>query len=102
MTGVHILGDIGKPISAFAGASKSRSSLLVYSLLVIVVANLLATAGCVGVTGKTATGSPPDGENAASVIVTPSSADFGDVPIHTHAAHSFKLTNNSTTDLTIT
>jgi hypothetical protein len=102
MTGVHILGDIGKPISALAGASKSRSSLQMYSLLVILVAGLLATAGCVGVTGKTATGGPPGGEDTASVIVTPSSADFGDVPIHTHAAHSFELTNNGTTDLTIT
>lgn len=102
MTGVHILGDIGKPIAAFAGANKFRSSLLAYSLLGMVFANLLATAGCVGVTGKPATGGPGGDENTASVNVTPSSADFGDVPIHSHATHSFKLTNNSTTDLTIT
>jgi hypothetical protein len=97
MSGVHILGGRYKPAAALSAMSERASFSRVFSL-VLVITVMLGAASCVGVTGKTATG---DG-NSASATVTPSSANFGNVPVHTNAARSFTLTNTGTIDLTIT
>lgn len=103
MSGVHIIEGSGrrKPASALSNTSERVSFFRVFCL-VLVVASMLGTAACVGVTGKTGTGSPAGGGKSSSVVVTPSSLNFGNVPVHTTASRSVTLTNTGTTDFTVT
>jgi hypothetical protein len=75
-------------------ATTKRVSFFRVFSLVLVVVGMLVAAACVGVTGKTATGGP--------AVVTPSSINFGNVPVHTSVSRSLTLTNTGTTDLTVT
>jgi hypothetical protein len=93
MRGVHILGGRREPASAWLSPRERVSFIRVFSL-VLVVASMLGTAACVGVTGNTATG--------GGATVTPSSVNFGTVPMHVKASRSLTLTNTGTADLTVT
>jgi hypothetical protein len=102
MIHLHIPGDRRELACVLKVAGKRVPSVRMFSLFLL-VASLLATAACVGVTGsKLTTGGPGNGENTLSAIVTPSSADFGKVPIHTNVTRLFTLTNTGTTNLTVT
>jgi len=97
MRGVHILGERRKPASALPAGSKRASFVRSFSL-VLVIACMLGTAACVGVTGKatTAGGSSPSAE------VTPASVNFGNVTVGTTDTQTMRLANTGTSDLMIT
>jgi hypothetical protein len=97
MRDVHILGGRRKPASALLAASKRVSFIRTFSL-VLVIASLLGTAACVGVTGKTT----PAGDGSASADVTPASVNFGNVTVGTTDTQTMRLANTGTSDLTIT
>src|ERR1700731_4666821 len=71
-------------------------------LLALVIIGGLATSACVGVTGKAATGGPVGGGGSTSATLTPSTVNFGNVPVHTSSSRSLALTNTGTTALTVT
>jgi hypothetical protein len=97
MIGIHILGGRRKPACAFAATSERASFSRVFSL-VLVIAGLLGTAACVGVTGKP----PAGGADSASADVTPSSVNFGNVTVGTTDSQTMRLENTGTADLTVT
>ena len=73
------------------------SFLRVFSL-VLLVAGMLSTAACVGVTGKTT----PAGGGSPSADVTPASVNFGNVTVGTTDSQTMRLANTGTADLTVT
>jgi hypothetical protein len=73
------------------------SFLRVFSL-VLLVAGMLGTAACVGVTGKTT----PAGGGSPSADVTPASVNFGNVTVGTTDTQTMRLANTGTADLTVT
>jgi len=97
MRGVHILGGRRKPASALPAASKRVSFIRSFSL-VLVIACMLGTAACVGVTGRTT----PAGGGSTSADVTPSSVNFGNVTVGTTDSQTMRLANTGTADLTVT
>src|ERR1700736_3803333 len=99
MNRVHILGS--RRVSAFlVSATKARMSFSQLFSLALVIIGALATSACVGVTGKAVTGGPGGGGASTTAIVTPSSVNFGNVPVHTSSSRSLTLTNTGTTALT--
>jgi hypothetical protein len=61
---------------------------------------LLASAGCMGLTGKSNVGSPSVAD--AAVAVNPSPIGFGNVVVGTMNSQTISVSNAATTDLTIT
>jgi HYDIN/CFA65/VesB family protein/centrosomal CEP192-like protein len=97
MRGVHILGGRRRLACALPATSKGASFLRVFSL-VLVIACMLGTASCVGVTSK----STPAGSGSPSADVTPSSVNFGNVTVGTTDTQTVRLANTGTADLKIT
>ena len=97
MRGVHILGGKREPASALPATSK-RAPLIRVFLLVLVIACMLGSAACVGVTGK----ATPAGGGSPSADVTPSSVNFGNVTVGTTDTQTMRLANTGTADLKIT
>jgi hypothetical protein len=101
MNRVHNLGS--RHAAAFLkSAGRTHLAFIHLILLALVIIGGLATGACVGVTGKAATGGPVGGVGSTSAMVTPSSVDFGNVPVHTSGSRSLTLTNTGTTALTVT
>lgn len=79
--------------------SKATSAVAALFLFVL----LLASSGCIGVTGapKSST-NPPPASGAATISVAPASINFGSVPLGSTASQSVTLSNAGTSSLTIT
>ena len=89
-------------MSAFlVSATEARMSFFRFFQLALVIMGALMTSACAGVTGKAVTGGPVGGVGSSTAIVTPSSANFGNVPVHTSGSRSLTLTNTGTTALTV-
>jgi hypothetical protein len=100
MNSAHILGS--SRVSAFSGsATEARESFLRDFSLALVISGALLTTACAGVTGKAVTGGPVGGVGSSTATVTPTSANFGNVPVHTSGSRSLTLTNTGTTALTV-
>lgn len=68
--------------------------------LAFCLSGFLATAGCIGVTGKSA-GSPSAGGTSV-IVVTPSTINFPSVAVGVNMTQVMQITNTGTADLTVT
>jgi HYDIN/CFA65/VesB family protein/centrosomal CEP192-like protein len=101
MNRVHTLGNWR--VSAFlVSTTKARMPFFRLFLLSLALIGALVTSACVGVTGKAVTGGPGGGGGSTSATLTPSSVNFGNVPVNANSSRSLVLTNTGATALTVT
>jgi hypothetical protein len=70
-------------------------------MLALVLAGMLSTAACLGVTGKQAGGGEPAGDGTPSIEVTPTSVSFGGVTVGSGDSQTMRVSNTGTAELTI-
>jgi hypothetical protein len=76
---------------------------LTYTAAAFLFLSILSTSGCVGVTSAPKTSSlQPSTSSATSISVTPASISFGSVPLGSTASQSVTISNEGTSNLTIT